>query len=90
MKKDNGLKYLAVAGGSFLFYICVLPVCDALSSWAQQAIANKITKLQYIAAQDQQETEEIADKINGTGPVQAIGFHVDNDELYVEGDEDYE
>lgn len=77
MSKDNDkLKYLAVAGGTLLFYACVLPIADALTNLIQQAISNKIIKMQYVAAQDQQETEEIADKINGAGCVQAIGFQM--------------
>lgn len=78
-KNKDKLSYLAVAGGTLLFYACVLPVCDSISTWIQQAVANKVTKLQYVMAQDQQEIEEISDKINGSGPVQAIGFHVDYD-----------
>lgn len=77
--KNSSLSYLMVAGGTLLFYACVLPVCDSISTWAQQAITNKVSKLQYIMAQDQQEIEEISDKINGSGPVQAIEFHVDYD-----------
>lgn len=70
-----------------MFYACAFPIIDALSNLAQQAIANKITKLQYVMAQDQQETEEIADKINGSGPVQAIRFQIasnscEDDEYY--------
>ena len=74
--KQNPLSYLAVAGGTLLFYMCVIPIADVLSTWAQNAIGARITKIQYVAAQDQQETEEIADRINGSGPVQAIGFAV--------------
>lgn len=86
-KKSSPLSYLFVAGGTLLFYVCAFPIIDALSNLAQQAIANKITKLQYVMAQDQQETEEIADKINGSGPVQAIGFQIasnscEDDEYY--------
>lgn len=86
-KKSSSLSYLFVAGGTLLFYACALPIIDALSNLAQQAIANKISKLQYIMAQDQQETEEIADKINGNGPVQTIGFQIasnscEDDEYY--------
>lgn len=89
MQKNSNkpLSYLAVAGGTLLFYACALPIADALSSWAQQAIANKVAKLQYIMAQDQQETEEIAEKINGAGCVQAIGFQVDSGEEIDEDDD---
>ena len=79
MSKD-GLIYLGLAVGTLLFYTCVLPICDSLSAWVQQIIANKIAKLQYIMAQDQQETEEIADRVNGSGPVQAIGYQIYSNE----------
>ena len=39
----------------------------------------KVSKLQYTIAQDQEETADIADRVNGTGPVQAIGFAVPNE-----------
>lgn len=77
-KQNSPLSYLAVAGGTLLFYMCVIPIADALSTWAQTAIGAKISKIQYTVAQDQQETEEIADRINGSGPIQAIGFQVPN------------
>ena len=73
-KQNSPLSYLAVAGGTLLFYMCTLPIADALSTWAQTKISSKVSKLQYTMAQDQQEVEEIADRINGTAPVQAIGF----------------
>ena len=80
MNKQNfPLSYLAVAGGTLLFYMCVLPIADALSTWAQTKISAKVSKLQYTMAQDQQEVEEIADRINGTAPVQAIGFQTPNE-----------
>lgn len=77
--KQNPLSYLAVAGGTLLFYMCVIPIADVLSTWVQTAIGAKVAKIQYVAAQDQQEVEEIADRINGSGPVQAIGFQVPNE-----------
>ena len=82
--KQNPLSYLAVAGGTLLFYMCVIPLADALSTWAQTAIGAKVSKIQYTVAQDQQETEEIADRINGSGTVQAIGFQVSPNEYEVE------
>ena len=86
-KQNSPLSYLAVAGGTLLFYVCAIPIADAISTWIQTAIGAKVAKIQYVAAQDQQETEEIADRINGSGPVQAIGFHVDP-EYEVEDEED--
>ena len=86
--KQNPLSYLLVAGGALLFYMCAIPIADALSTWAQTKISSKISKLQYTMVQDQQETEEIADRINGSGPVQAIGFQVEPNEYEVEYEED--
>lgn len=85
--KQNPLSYLAVADGTLLFYMCAIPIADALSTWVQTAIGAKVSKIQYTVAQDQQETEEIADRINGSGPVHAIGFHVEP-EYEVEYEED--
>lgn len=76
----TGLKYLGVAAGTLLFYIAGLPVADAIASYIVSSINVKTSKLQYILAQDQKEMEEIADKINGSGPVCAIGFQVDSQE----------
>ena len=85
--KQNPLSYLAVAGGTLLFYMCAIPIADALSTWAQTAIGAKVSKLQYTIAQDQEETADIADRVNGTGPVQAIGFNVAPNEYEVEYEE---
>lgn len=85
-EKKSPLSYLAVAGGTLLFYMCALPIADALSNLVQQSISNKIIKMQYTSAQDQQEIEEIADKINGSGVTQAIGFQIPSDS----GEECYE
>ena len=85
--KQNPLSYLAVAGGTLLFYMCAIPIADALSTWIQTAIGAKVSKLQYTIAQDQEETADIADRVNGTGPVQAIGFHVEPNEYEVEYEE---
>lgn len=85
--KQNPLSYLAVAGGTLLFYMCAIPIADALSTWIQTAIGAKVSKLQYTIAQDQEETADIADRVNGTGSVQAIGFHVSPNEYEVEYEE---
>ena len=58
--------------------MCVLPIADALSTLIQTKIGSHVTKIQYIMAQDQEETAEIADRVNGSGPVQAIGFDIGN------------
>lgn len=86
--KHSPLSYLAVAGGTLLFYMCIIPLADTLSTWAQTAIGAKVSKIQYTVAQDQQEVEEITDRINGSGPVQAIGFQVTPNEYEVEYEED--
>lgn len=79
MNKQHKHHPLLIAGGTLLFYMCAIPLVDALSTWAQTAIGAKVAKLQYTIAQDQEETADIADRVNGTGPVQAIGFAVPND-----------
>ena len=76
-KQNKSINPLLVAGGTLLFYMCAIPIADALSTLVQTAIGAKVSKIQYTVAQDQQETEEIADRINGSGPVHAIGFHVE-------------
>lgn len=86
-KQNKSINPLLVAGGTLLFYMCAIPIADALSTWAQTAIGAKVAKIQYVLAQDQQETEEIADRINGSGPVHAIGFQVEP-EYEVEYEED--
>lgn len=86
-KQNKSINPLLVAGGTLLFYMCAIPIADALSTWVQTAIGAKVAKIQYVLAQDQQETEEIADRINGSGPVHAIGFHVEP-EYEVEYEED--
>lgn len=87
LKQNKSINPLLIAGGTLLFYMCVIPLADALSTWAQTAIGAKVSKLQYTIAQDQEETADIADRVNGTGPVQAIGFTVPN-EYEVEYEED--
>lgn len=82
--KHSPLSYLAVAGGTLLFYMCVIPIADTLSTWVQTTIGAKVSKIQYIVAQDQQEVEEISDRINGSGPVQAIGFKINSNDCEVE------
>ena len=86
-KQNKSINPLLVAGGTLLFYMCVIPIADAFSTWVQTAIGAKVAKIQYVLAQDQQETEEIADRINGSGPVHAIGLHVEP-EYEVEYEED--
>lgn len=86
-KQNKSINPLLVAGGTLLFYMCAIPIADAFSTWVQTAIGAKVAKIQYVLAQDQQETEEIADRINGSGTVHAIGFHVEP-EYEVEYEED--
>ena len=82
--KQNPLSYLAVAGGTLLFYMCVIPLADAISTLAQAAISAKVSKIQCIVAKNQKETENIAEKINNSDPIQAIGFQIENDEMEYE------
>ena len=42
--KQNPLSYLLVAGGALLFYMCAIPIADALSTWAQTKISSKISR----------------------------------------------
>lgn len=44
-KQNSPLSYLAVAGGTLLFYMCVIPLADALSTWTQAAISAKVAKI---------------------------------------------
>lgn len=86
-KQNKSINPLLVAGGTLLFYMCVIPIADAFSTWVQTAIGAKVAKIQYVLAQDQQETEEIADRINGSGSVHAIGFQIPSEsEKYYEED----
>lgn len=79
-KQNKSINPLLVAGGTLLFYVCAIPIADAISTWIQTAIGAKVAKIQYVAAQDQQEVEEIADRINSSGTVQAIGFAIPSEE----------
>ena len=79
-KQNKSINPLLIAGGTLLFYVCAIPIADAISTWIQTAIGAKVAKIQYVAAQDQQETEEIADRINGSGNVPAIGFTISSEE----------
>lgn len=72
MKKTNPI---AIFIGAICFVACILPILDSLSNLIQQLIANKIVKLQYVQAQDQEEIQDISDRLTNTGPVNAIGFH---------------
>lgn len=73
---------LLIAGGTLLFYMCVLPIADALSSLIQTKIASKTTQTQCTIAKNQQHLEEIANS-NQPNSINAIGFH-DNDMEEVE------
>lgn len=85
--KQNPLSYLAIAGGTLLFYMCVIPLADAISTLAQAAISAKVSKIQYIVAKNQKEVENIAEKINNSDSIQAIGFQIENDEMEYEDEE---
>ena len=87
-KQNSPLSYLAVAGGTLLFYMCALPIADAISTLIQTKIGSHVTKIQYVMAQDQEETAEIADRVNGSGPIQAIGFETGNHTTMEEDEDD--
>ena len=87
-KQSSPLSYLAVAGGTLLFYICALPIADAISTLIQTKIGSHVTKIQYVMAQDQEETAEIADRVNGSGVVQAIGFDAGNPPMMEDDDDE--
>lgn len=86
--KRHDLHSLLIAGGTLLFYMCAIPIVDAFSTWITNIFNAKSSKIQYMLAQDQEEIEEIATRVNGTGAVQAVGFQVDNDEYEVKYEED--
>ena len=86
--KQSPLSYLLVAGGTLLFYMCALPIADAISTLIQTKIGSHVTKIQYVMAQDQEETAEIADRINGSGVVQAIGFDAGSQHIMEDDDDE--
>lgn len=87
-KQNKSINPLLVAGGTLLFYMCALPIADAISTLIQTKIGSYVTKIQYVMAQDQEETAEIADRVNGSGAVQAIGFDAGNVPIMEDDDDE--
>lgn len=82
-KDSSGLKGVMIAGGALVFYACVLPILDGLATLARTAIDAKMTKIGLVSAQDQEEINEIAARVNGENQTQVVGFSIP-DELEVE------
>lgn len=86
-KQNSPLSYLVVAGGTLLFYMCVLPIVDALSGLIQTKIASNTTHTQCTIAKNQQRLEEIAGQ-NQPDSVNAIGFHDQHNVEEIEYDDE--
>lgn len=81
MKKDKDLSYLLVAGGTLLFYMCILPVVDTFSTMVQNKINLKNAKMQKNMVQIQQEIEAISGNVDEeSNQTHAIGFQIDGEE----------
>ena len=82
--RKNDLKPLLIAGGTLLFYMCAIPLCDKITEYIASIFNNKITKINYMTAQTTEELEEIANRVNGTQPIKSIGFEIESNEDEVE------
>ncbi len=86
--KYEGLRELAIAGGSLIFVNMILPLLDSLTSMAISAINKTVNKWSLDMELDKREAEAAAETISPTGTItQAIGFHVpseSNDDEYYE------
>lgn len=86
--KYEGLKELAIAGGSLIFVNMILPLLDSLTSMAISAINKTVNKWSLDMELDKREAEAAAETISPAGTItQAIGFHVpseSNDDEYYE------
>ena len=78
MKKGGPLSYLLTALFALLVYLFALPTLDCFFSYIQAIITRSITQVKHLIAQDEDETKDIMDRVNGDQPLQAIGF-VSND-----------
>lgn len=75
--KYEGLKELAIAGGSIMFVNMILPLLDSLTSMAISAINKTVNKWSLDMELDKREAEAAAETISLTGAItQAIGFQV--------------
>lgn len=82
--KRYGWKIVGILGG-ILFVNYVIPILESMTGLIQTKIAEKIQKLNYTMAQDEEEIKEIQMRLNSE-PCQAIGFEVPTmgDEYYYE------
>lgn len=79
----EGLKELAIAGGSVIFINMALPLLDSLVSMAISAVNKTVNKWQLDMELDKREAEATAETILPSGNVtQAIGFQMPNEEEY--------
>lgn len=70
------LKYLAVAAGTILFYMGVLPCFDALSNWVQSYCNVKTGRHNVEINKLNVEAQEIQAKTQDHGTTNAIGFQI--------------
>lgn len=86
--KYEGLKELAIAGGSIIFVNMILPLLDSLTSMAISAINKTVNKWSLDVELDKREAEAAAETISPAGAItQAIGFQIPSESY---DDEDYE
>lgn len=75
--KYEGLKELAIAGGSVIFINMILPLLDSLTSMAISAINKTVNKWSLDMELDKREAEAAAETISPTGAItQAISFQI--------------
>lgn len=84
---QSNLRPLLIAGGTLLFYMCVLLIADALSGLIQTKIASNTTHTQCTIAKNQQRLEEIAGQ-SQPDSVNAIGFHDQHNMEEIEYDDE--
>ncbi len=86
--KYEGLKELAIAGGSVIFINMILPLLDSFTSMAISAINKTVNKWSLDMELDKREAEAAAETISPAGAItQAIGFQMPsgpNDDEYYE------
>lgn len=75
--KYEGLKELAIAGGSLIFVKMILPLLNSLTSMAISVINKTVNKWSLDMELDKREAEAAAETISPTGAItQAIGFQI--------------
>lgn len=70
------LKYLAVAAGTILFYISVLPCFDALSNWVQSYCNVKTGRHNVEINKLHAEVQNIQSETQDTENTKVIGFQI--------------